>query len=226
MNRETYDKLERYMLSCMEDAAHDREHIYRVLHNAMVIAQTEPGVDADVLVCACLLHDIGRAEQYADPSLCHARIGGEKAYRFLREQAFSEKFARHVQACITTHRFRREAPPVSIEAKILCDADKLDAAGAVGIARTLFYKGVVGDPLYNLRSDGSVSVGTADTEPSFFHEYKFKLEKLYDGFLTEKGAQLARQRQTAAAAFYNALLQEVTDTREEGRNLLEAFLEC
>ena len=50
MNRETYCLLENYMLSCMEDSAHDREHIYRVLFNALEIAETESGVDYDVLI--------------------------------------------------------------------------------------------------------------------------------------------------------------------------------
>ena len=192
MNRETYRRLEGYMLSCMEDSAHDKEHIYRVLYNALTIAAEEPAADTDVLVCACLLHDVGRAAQFADPSVCHARAGGEKAYRFLTENGFAEEFARHVQACITTHRFRRETPPESIEAKILFDADKLDVTGALGVARTLLYQGEVGDPLYTLRPDGGVSDGTEDARPSFFREYKFKLEKLYDCFYTQKGGTLGK----------------------------------
>ena len=225
MERTTYRKLEEYMLSCMEDSAHDREHVYRVLYSALAIAEQEPTADTDVLVCACLLHDIGRPEQFADPTVCHARIGGEKAYRFLVKNGFSETFARHVQACITTHRFRREMPPESIEAKILFDADKLDVTGALGVARTLFYQGEVGDPLYTLRADGGISDGTDDTQPSFFREYKFKLEGLYDRFYTQKGAQLAKERQSAAAAYYNALLREVTSARAEGQARLENFLE-
>jgi len=81
MNRETYCLLENYMLSCMEDSAHDREHIYRVLFNALEIAETERGVDYDVLIGACLLHDIGRKEQFENHALCHAMVGSEKAYR-------------------------------------------------------------------------------------------------------------------------------------------------
>lgn len=228
MERETYHLLESYMLSCMKDSAHDKEHIYRVLYNALEIAAAEAAagnaVDKEVLVCACLLHDIGRKEQFEDPSLCHAKVGGEKAYRFLMQNGFDEVFARHVQACITTHRYRREAPPASIEAKILFDADKLDVAGAVGIARTLLYIGEVGEPLYSLLPDGSISDGSGDTEPSFFHEYRYKLEKMYDNFQTEKGAQLAQQRRPAAAAFYEALLREMSAPRRKGQSLLQAFL--
>lgn len=228
MERRTYQLLESYMLSCMEDSAHDKEHIYRVLYNALEIAAAEAAagnaVDMDVLVCACLLHDVGRKEQFENPACCHAAVGGEKAYRFLTQNGFDEAFARHVQACITTHRYRREAPPASIEAKILFDADKLDAAGAVGVTRTLLYQGGVGQPIYTLRPDGGISDGTGDTQPPFFREYKFKLEKLYDSFWTQKGAQLARQRQPAAAAYYNALLRETLASQKNGQGLLEQYL--
>ena len=79
MKREIYETLEQYMLSCMEDSAHDAQHIYRVLYNALLIAKEEEGVDHDVLLAACLLHDIGRKEQFADPALCHAAVGSDKA---------------------------------------------------------------------------------------------------------------------------------------------------
>ena len=55
MTRETYTLLEDYMLSCMEDSAHDKEHIYRVLYAALDIAGTEKDVDMDVLITACLM---------------------------------------------------------------------------------------------------------------------------------------------------------------------------
>ena len=147
MDKSTYQRIESYMLSCMDDSAHDAEHIYRVLSNALVIAREETGVDYDALICACLLHDIGRPDQIRDPSLCHAAVGCEKAYGFLTENGFGADFAAHVRDCIRTHRFRKNDQPESLEAKILFDADKLDVVGASGIARTLVYKGTVTEPL-------------------------------------------------------------------------------
>ena len=79
MTKEIYDMLEGYMLSCMTDSAHDPEHIYRVLYSALEIAKTEENVDYDVLIAACLLHDVGRKEQFENPALCHAEEGAEKA---------------------------------------------------------------------------------------------------------------------------------------------------
>ena len=140
MDRATYQRIENYMLSIMADSAHDAEHIYRVLSNALVIAMEETHVDYDVLICACLLHDIGRPDQLRDPSVCHAVVGSEKAYRFLTDNGFDTELAAAVRNCIRTHRFRKNDQPESLEAKILFDADKLDVVGAIGIARTLVYR--------------------------------------------------------------------------------------
>ena len=170
MDRNTFALWENYMLSSMEDSAHDKEHVYRVLANALVIAEGEKQVDHDILTCACLLHDIGRPDQLRDPKLCHAQVGAEKACTWLLTQGFSEGFADSVRSCILTHRFRKNLPPQSLEAKILFDADKLDVVGAIGVARTLVYKGTVSAPLYS-RVDGKISDGREDREPSFFQEY-------------------------------------------------------
>lgn len=225
MKKEAYQQMERYMLSCMEDSAHDREHVYRVLYNALEIAKSETAPDYDVLITACLLHDIGRKEQFANPSLCHAMVGGEKAYKYLTEHGFDRDFSEKVRHCIQTHRFRSGIQPESIEAKILFDADKLDVTGALGIARTLMYKGNVVEPIYTKLPDGSISDGTQDTAPSFFHEYKFKLEKLYDKFYTAAGARLAQERRQIAAAFYESLYREVNAGYTSGREMLRKWMQ-
>ena len=225
MTNETYQLLENYMRSCMADSAHDTEHVYRVLFNALAIAQAEAEVDYDVLITACLLHDIGRREQFADPTVCHAAAGSEKAFRFLTENGFPPEFAEQVRHCILTHRFRKALPPQSIEAKILFDADKLDVTGAIGIARTLMYKADMAEPLYHVLPSGEISDGTEDLGPSFFREYKFKLEKLYDKFYTARGSELARSRQQIAASFYENLYREVNIGYAEGKEMLRKCTE-
>lgn len=224
MTDSTYALLEEYMLSCMTDSAHDKEHIYRVLYTALDIAQTERDVDYDILICACLLHDIGRQEQFEDPNLNHAEVGADKALSFLSDHGFSEDFTRRVCDCIRSHRYRKRNPPSSTEAKILFDADKLEVCGAIGIARTLLYKGIVGEPLYSLSADKTVLDGTDDTEPSFFQEYKYKLEGIYDHFFTNRGALLAKERQAAAANYYHALLAEMRAVYEDNAEKLKAHI--
>ena len=74
MKTQEYELIERYMLDCMSDSAHDKDHIYRVLYIALDIAEYEKDVDHNVLIAACLLHDIGRQEQFDNPQLCHAAV--------------------------------------------------------------------------------------------------------------------------------------------------------
>uniref|UniRef100_UPI00405792C0 HD domain-containing protein n=1 Tax=Acetatifactor sp. TaxID=1872090 RepID=UPI00405792C0 len=224
MTENTYQLLENYMLSCMVDSTHDKDHIYRVLYNALEIAKHEEAVDVDVLICAALLHDIGRKEQFEDESLCHAEVGARKAYVFLVEHNFDKAFAEKVSHCIYCHRYRSGNEPQSIEAKILFDADKLDVTGAIGIARTLIYRGQVSEPIYTLNAEGKVSSGENDEAFSFFREYKYKLEKLYDRFYTNYGAELAKKRREAAVTYYENLLAEVSEGYEQGNKELKRHL--
>ncbi len=209
MHREDWHYLEEYMFYRMQDSAHDMQHVRRVLNNALEIAKYEENVNMDVLMAAALLHDVGRADEAADPKADHAVTGAERAYTILQSMDFPTGFAEHVHQCIRTHRFRRNDPPASIEAKILFDADKLDVCGAIGIARTLMYSGEHHRPIYTTDPDGTIRDGKDDTEDSFFREYRFKLEGMYSRFLTRRGAELAAQRQQAARDFYDALLHEV-----------------
>lgn len=224
MKAELYHRIENYMLECMKDSAHDKEHIYRVLYMALDIASEEKEVDKELLIIACLLHDIGREEQFKNPQLCHAQIGSEKAYQYLIANGFGQEKASHIRDCILTHRFRSDNPPKSMEAKILFDADKLDVTGTIGIARTLLYKAQVKEPLYSVDSKSDVLDGSQDTEPSFFHEYKFKLENIYDKFYTQRGAQLAEERQSSAVSFYQSMLKEVQACYRLGTSELSGIL--
>jgi len=210
MTKENFTLIENYMLKCAGHSSHDKEHIYRVLYTARHIAQFCENVDTDILITACLLHDIAREEQLKNPKICHAEKGAEKAYIFLTENGFEEPFAKKVSDCILTHRFRNDRQPQSTEAKILFDADKIDVAGALGVARTLIYSGETKRPLYSVINDSEINDGTIKDD-TFFAEYKFKLERLYDRFYTEKGREIALRRKEHAEDFYNNLLSEVSE---------------
>ena len=119
MKKSDFELIEKYMLDCMKDSAHDKEHIYRVLYIALDIAEFETDVNYDVLITSCLLHDIGRKEQLENPELNHAAVGAVKARLFLLSQGYSVTFVDHVEKCIKAHRFRSSYPPCSIEEKIL-----------------------------------------------------------------------------------------------------------
>lgn len=226
MTREEYTEIAAHMHSLMTDSAHDEQHVYRVLSAALEIARVEDGpVDMDILVAACLLHDIGRGRQLADPALCHAQAGGQMAYDYLLARAWPPEKAAAVQKAIAAHRFRGDNPPESIEAKILFDADKLDVTGALGIARTFIYGGTVGEPIYLLDEEGAiVTEGGGGDLSTFFQEYGFKLAKVYDGFYTRRAAELAASRRAAAEAYRDSLYDEITANTAAGRRCLEALL--
>lgn len=224
MNNAFYETILAYMRHCMRDAAHDVEHVQRVLYSALDIARFE-AADLDVLVPACLLHDIGRPAQFANPEVDHALEGGAMAYAFLRENGVGKVQAAAVRAAIESHRFRSAAPPESLEAKILFDADKLAVTGAIGVARTLLYQGKVGHPLYSTAPTGEILPGDTPGEgPSFAREYHFKLQGISGGFYTQRAAAIAAQRQALADAFYEELLRHAAHGRTEGEALLQAFL--
>lgn len=212
MENTEFQQYTAYMESCMKDAAHDSEHIYRVLHLARKIgrAQTQT-LDWDVLETACLFHDIGRQTQYGHPELCHAQVGGQMAYDYLIGLGKSPEFAGRVKVCIQAHRFRSQTGPESLEAKILFDADKLDVTGVMGITRTLLYQGKVGTPLYT-REEGEIVLSPSSADPeSFLKEYNRKLRSLYALFYTEEAKRMALERQEHAVTFYENFLAELSD---------------
>ncbi len=225
MNKATYVAIEQYMLGCMKDATHDPMHIYRVLYEALDIAKTEQDCDMDVLIAACLLHDIGREHQNDDLELDHAAIGAPMARDFLLSLGWVRDAADHVADCVRTHRYRKGDAPQTIEAKIVFDADKLEATGAIGLARTLTYGGQFFEPLYLLDADGRIVQDGGGAEiSSFFQEYHWKLKGIYDKFLTDRGRELAQGRQASAQHFYHHLEREISECHTAGVQRLSEAL--
>ena len=194
----------------MKDAAHDPEHIFRVLYLSLNIAsKINENINLDILIASCLLHDIGREEQYKNQNICHAEIGGIMAKEFLLKNGWSEKDSDHVKNCISTHRFRGNNVPETLEAKILFDSDKLDATGCLGIARTLMYTGIVGKNLYEVEN-GKICFGeNKNDKETFLKEYNFKLKNLYDNFYTKEAIEMAKNQKECAQLFYNNLTDQI-----------------
>lgn len=215
MTKAEYIAIEAFMLERMRDSAHDKHHVYRVLNAALDIAEGERALDMDVLVAAALLHDIGRDEQTADPDVNHATAGGRMAYDFLTGRGWPKDKALRVQECIAAHRYRGNRPPESAEAKILFDADKLEAIGAIGMARALIYCGLVNEALYIMDDAGEIIVD-GEKPISFVQEYNYKLVKVRDSLYMQKSKQIAAKRQWAALDFYSALMEEIGHNYDHG----------
>lgn len=93
MTKAVYEMLLGYMQSCVADRAHDENHVLRVLSNALQIAREEPQADLDILMAACLLHDVARREEMETPGVRHAEAGAGKAPRSCSARAFQPNFA-------------------------------------------------------------------------------------------------------------------------------------
>jgi len=195
-----------------EDAAHNFEHVLRVLRLAERIGQAEEA-DMEILRAAVLLHDVARvAEDAGGP--CHAEAGAERAREILAGHA--EDKVEAIARAIHTHRFRRSAVPQTLEAKILYDADKLDAIGAIGVARAYAIAGRHAQRLwaevpdaYARRSMEEAHGDVTSAEHTPVHEYVFKLSRLKDALFTAGARAIAMSRHDYMAQFFERLEREV-----------------
>jgi uncharacterized protein len=194
------------------DSAHGFDHVLRVWRLAERIGQQE-GADLEVLQAAALLHDIGRAEELRS-GVCHAHYSAERAREILR--ACPGERVEAVAQAIAQHRFRGVAGPSSLEARVLYDADKLDAIGAIGVARAYAIAGAQGQklwasvaPAYAQRAPeaGREDLGAGEHTP--VHEYLFKLAKLRERMYTATGRQIAEGRHAYMVGYFQRLEREV-----------------
>jgi len=141
-----FDEIKEKVILASEgiNPCHDFMHTERVLNLALHIGEKE-GADLEIITLSALLHDIARKEQdESKGKICHAQRGAELAKDILKEKGMDEDKINRVIHCIEAHRFRNGCIPESIEAKVLSDADKLDAIGAIGIGRAFSFSGHIG----------------------------------------------------------------------------------
>lgn len=193
------------------DTVHDFDHILRVYRMAERLAEAE-GADVDIVRAAALLHDA----QGSDPGMAGARAAHHQASAAFAAEVLSQKGweAEKIDAvrhCVLAHRFRNPAEkPATLEAKIIFDADKLDALGAVGAARVIAYAALAGTPFYEEPSTQFLETGKKmDGENhSAYHEHIFKLRKLRDRMHTRTARAIADERLRYLDAFFERLLAE------------------
>lgn len=191
-----------------DDGAHDLAHIRRVWANARRIAAGEGG-DTGLLAAAVLLHDCVHVEKSSPLRSQASRLAAERAAQLLAARGWAEDRIAAVAHAIATHSFSAGLPPESLEAKILQDADRLDAIGCIGIARCFYTAGRMGSALYH-RDDPSAENRPLDDRAFALDHFRAKLLKLSDGFQTETGARLAIERTRVLADFVTAFEAEIT----------------
>lgn len=176
-----------------DQTGHDWWHIQRVVQMAKRLARAE---QADEFICtiAALLHDV------ADEKLNTSKQAGlDKVNDWLFQHGFSEADQEHIVKIISTMSYNagRNPPMGTLEGQVVQDADRLDAIGAIAIARTFLYAGVKGHPIYDPRIAPRQEMTTEQyrqeksTGINHFHEKLLKLNSLIN---TESAKRIAAER--------------------------------
>jgi uncharacterized protein len=198
------------------DSAHGFDHVLRVWRLAMRLA-AEEGADLAIVNDAALLHDVGRAEQLVVGG-DHAAIGARVAAEIL--SGADPGHCAAVCAAIAEHRFRSDRRPSTLESQVLFDADKLDAIGAIGVARAYAVAGAMRQRLWaevsaelGAREPAAGADDLDNDEHTPVHEFIFKLRRLAELVVTPTARRLADERQAFMGAFFERLGREVAGER-------------
>ena len=191
------------------EGGHDWFHIERVYKNALLIAEEEE-CDLTVVKLAALLHDIADSKFHGGDEM----VGPKTARTFLESQNVSEAIISHVIAIIENISFKGgnfEKKFNSKELEIVQDADRLDAIGAIGIARTFNYGGFKNRPLYNPNIQPNLNMSKEEYKnsesPTLNHFYE-KLLLLKDKMNTETGKKIAQKRHDFMVTFLSQFYAE------------------
>lgn len=190
-----------------DDGSHDVAHLLRVFRNAMRIHASEGG-DGETLASAVLLHDCVAVEKNSPLRDQASRLAAEKASGVLAQLSWDEGKVSAVAHAITAHSFSANINPETLEAKILQDADRLDAIGMVGAARCFYIAGRMGSGLYD-PGDPLAERRPLDDKAFAIDHFETKLFKLADGFQTSAGRALAGERHARLKHVLAMFLDEI-----------------
>jgi uncharacterized protein len=191
--------------------AHDVLHVERVAALAERIALTESDCEVRVVVAAAWLHEQVNLPKSHPQSAESGTMCAAAAQSQLLALAFPPEFAARVAQCIAEHAFSKGAAATSLESCILQDADRLDAIGALGIARCFATASDMQVPFYD-REDPRAELRALDDKQFALDHFARKLLKLRDGFHTEAARQLATARHAVLEAFLTAFYRELAES--------------
>jgi uncharacterized protein len=206
-----YDELAGKLLpvgQTAEDGAHDISHLARVWNNAKAIQQVEGG-DLELIAASVLLHDCVQVPKNSPLREMASRLAAAEARTLLRALNWAAARIQIVADAIESHSYSAGIAPTTLEARILQDADRLDAIGLTGIARCFYTAGLMGSSLYDLRDPKGEFRSLDDLRFALDHFPK-KLLTLVNGFNTPTGRRLAQNRQRTLQEFYDGMLAEVS----------------
>lgn len=190
-----------------QDAAHDLAHLDRVWLTARDIAETMGGATRPLLA-ACYLHDLVNLPKDAPDRALASTLSAQAALPHLHALNFAEDEITDTTHAIAAHSFSAGIEPVSDTARILRDADRLDALGAIGIARTFAVSGALNRPFYD-PDDPFASHRPLDDTTYALDHWPLKLLRLPDTMLTTRGKQIAQDRVATMHHFLTTLAAEI-----------------
>ncbi|MCD0417335.1 HD domain-containing protein [Rubrivivax sp. JA1024] len=189
------------------DGAHDEAHLLRVWRNVAEIVAVEGG-DTEILVAATILHDCIRIDK-ASPERKNASIlAANKADQVLAAQGWPDDRRRRACHAIEAHSYSAGITPISLEAKILQDADRLDAIGWIGVARCFYLAGTRNAQIYDIEDPTAARRSLDDISFALDH-FQTKLLRLGESLCTATGRAMAAQRTARLQGFYRGLLDEI-----------------
>ncbi|MDW5551906.1 HD domain-containing protein [Methanosarcina sp.] len=189
-----------------EPSSHDMSHINRVEALCLKI-QKEEGGDPFVLQLAALLHDVGVIKEHEEGG-DHAIYSADIASEFLSKSGLGKEVIEAVTGCIRVHRFSAGESPETLEARILQDADRLDALGAVGIFRAVLSMGALRMLKHTTGMDKGSSKRTVYIEDPIegFNEYmQYKPFTIPEKLNTDAAKKIAEERLKLMHLYLEAL---------------------
>ena len=189
------------------DPAHDFEHIMRVCKNVKKIAKHE-NVNLNLVLAAALLHDIVSFPKSDKRSKASSLKSAQKAKQILERYHYTQNEIKIIVDAIADHSFSRNKTPKTIEGKILQDADRLDALGAIGIARTFSVGGAENRPIYSV-TDPFCYVRVPDDKKWTVDHFYRKLLLVEKKMNTKFAKKEAKRRTQILKEFLTELKREI-----------------
>ncbi len=190
------------------DGAHDLGHLSRVWANARAIALDEPQVDWPVLEAAVWLHDLVNLPKDSPDRARASTLSAAAAVDFLRADGFDPAKLEAVAHAIAAHSFSAGIPPETPEARILQDADRLEALGAIGLARMFLISGRMGGGIVDMDDPMALRRPLDDKRFALDH-IEVKLLRLPETMQTRAGRMMAEERAEWMMSFRTRLLSEI-----------------
>jgi len=202
------------------DLAHGWEHVYRVYHLSLRIAEQEQA-DSFIVGMAALLHDVGRTIQ--EPKKPHAERSAILADRLLAQYDLPDETLQAILHAILAHNYRRGVTPATLEAKVLYDADRVDSLGASGLIRwAMTFKHKKWSEWKTYDPDDPFAVHrTPDDQRYLLDRFFTKLLTLPEAMMTETGRAIARRRVAFLRLFLQELQVELVDGGYSGAELAD-----